>query len=68
MLDRPMAERWVFGGIDTTTDDAFIVEVPRRDRATLMPLLQQWIAPGKHFFKHLIFATRQFHYTRASYL
>jgi len=45
---RPMAERWVFGVIDTT-DDAFIVEVPPRDRATLMPLIQQRIAPDKHF-------------------
>ena len=45
---RPMPERWVFGGIDTTTKDAFILEVQRRDRATLMPLIQQWIAPGNN--------------------
>jgi hypothetical protein len=42
---RPMAERWVFGRIDKATDDAFMVEVPRRDGATLFPLIQKWIVP-----------------------
>lgn len=44
---RPMAKKWVFGGIDTTTDDAFIVEVQRHDTVELMRIIQQWIAPGK---------------------
>lgn len=44
---RPMTQRWVFGGIDQTTKDAFMVEVPRRDAATLLPTIQQWIAPGR---------------------
>jgi len=43
---RPVAERWVFGGIDTTTSEAFLVEVPQRDAATLLPVLQQHVLPG----------------------
>jgi len=43
---RPIRERWVFGGIDTTTKEAFLVEVERRDAATLLPIIQQRILPG----------------------
>lgn len=44
---RPGRQRWVFGGIDSTTKEAFLVEVPQRDAATLLPLIVQWIAPGQ---------------------
>ena len=37
---------WVFGGIERGTGRCFLVEVARRDRATLLPLIQQYIAPG----------------------
>jgi hypothetical protein len=43
---RPMRERWVFGGIDQTTKEAFLVEVPRRDANTLLPIIQQRVLPG----------------------
>ena len=35
-----------FGGLDTTTREAFLVEVMRRDAATLLPIIQQHVAPG----------------------
>ena len=39
---------WVFGGIETATGNCFMVECPnnRRDAATLLPIIQQWILPG----------------------
>jgi len=43
---RPFPQRWVFGGIDKATDEAFLVEVNRRDAATLLPIIQQHILPG----------------------
>ncbi|ESO11399.1 hypothetical protein HELRODRAFT_145646, partial [Helobdella robusta] len=39
-------QRWVFGGVDNLTKEAFLVEVPQRDIATLMPIIQQHILPG----------------------
>jgi len=35
----------VFEGIDTTTSEAFLVEV-QRNAATLLPVLQQHVLPG----------------------
>ena len=43
---RGVPQRWILGGIDTTTNDAFLVEVPRRDAATLLPIIQRWVLPG----------------------
>ena len=37
---------WVFGGIDRDTKEAFAVDVPKRDKATLMPLIHIFIRPG----------------------
>ena len=37
---------WVFGGIDRDTKEAFAVDVPKRDKATLMPLIHKFIRPG----------------------
>ncbi len=37
---------WVFGGIERGTGRCFLVEVARRDRATLLPLIRQYIRPG----------------------
>ena len=39
-------EQWVFGGYDTTTMNSFLVPVERRDAATLLPILQQYVLPG----------------------
>ena len=37
---------WVFGGIERGSNKCFLVEVDRRDEATLRPLIEQWILPG----------------------
>lgn len=39
-------ERWVFGGIDCHTKLGFLVEVQDRTAETLLPIIQQYIAPG----------------------
>ena len=39
-------EQWVFGGYDVATKVGFMVPVDRRDAATLLPIIQQYIAPG----------------------
>ena len=38
--------QWVFGGIEEESRGCFIVAVEKRDEATLLPLIKQWIAPG----------------------
>ena len=43
---RVIREQWVFGGIDITTKKCFLVPVERRDAATLLPIVQQYIFPG----------------------
>ena len=43
---RPGRQRWIFGGIDQETKEAFLVEVPQRDAATLLPIIQQCILAG----------------------
>ena len=43
---RMIREQWVFGGIDTKTKAGFMVPVDRRDAATLLPIIQQFILPG----------------------
>ena len=42
---RMIREQWVFGGIDTQTKAGFMVPVDRRDAATLLPIIQQFILP-----------------------
>ena len=39
-------EQWVFGGYDPIEKKGFLIPVPQRDAATLLPIIQQWIAPG----------------------
>lgn len=43
---RLINERWVFGGIDPQTNSGFLQIVPDRSAATLLPLVEQYIAPG----------------------
>ena len=43
---RMVREPWVFGGIDTTTKEGFMVPVDRRDANTLLPIIQNYILPG----------------------
>ena len=41
-----MEGHWVFGGVERVTGECFMVEVARRDAATLIPIIQQYIHPG----------------------
>lgn len=38
--------QWVFGGIEEYSRKCFIVAVEKRDKATLIPIIQEWIEPG----------------------
>ena len=45
-VGRPVASQWVFGGIDCNTKEGFLVPVPRRNAAILMPILTRYVRPG----------------------
>ncbi|XP_071940919.1 uncharacterized protein [Antedon mediterranea] len=45
-VGRVRPERWVFGGYEQGRKKGFLVEVERRDAATLLPIIHQWVAPG----------------------
>ena len=36
---RPGRQKWIFGGLDQETKEAFLVEVAQRDATTLLPLI-----------------------------
>jgi hypothetical protein len=38
--------QWVFGGIERESGKCFMVPVDKRDRKTLIPIIQKWILPG----------------------
>lgn len=38
--------QWVFGGIVRDTHEAFLVPVDKRDRATLLPIIKEYVLPG----------------------
>lgn len=47
LLDsRSVSTQWVFGGIDRDTRECFAVTVEKRNAATLLPIIQQFILPG----------------------
>ena len=39
-------DQWVFGGIQENSRNCFLQYVEHLDQATLIPLIQKWIAPG----------------------
>ena len=43
---RVVDSHWVFGGIERTTGECFLVEVEHCDAATLLPIIQQYVTPG----------------------
>ena len=45
-VGRQVRTQWVFGGLDTTTNEGFLVAVNKRDAATLLPIIQNYIRPG----------------------
>ena len=38
--------KWVLGGICRETKEIFLIEVPKRDSATLIPLIKEYVAAG----------------------
>ena len=42
----PVEGQWVFGGIEQDRLKCFLVAVEKRDKGTLLPIIQKWIAPG----------------------
>lgn len=38
--------QWVFGGLERQTGICFMVPVEKRDSATLLPIIKEWILPG----------------------
>ncbi|XP_071506451.1 uncharacterized protein [Diadema antillarum] len=45
-VGRVRPEKWVLGGDEPARKIGFLVEVQQRDAATLLPIIQQWVAPG----------------------
>ena len=47
-VGRQVTEQWVFGGVEVGTPQRrrFLVPVDRRDAATLLPVLQEYVLPG----------------------
>ena len=43
---RDVEGHWVFGGTKRITGQSFLVEVEKRDAATLLPIISQYIRPG----------------------
>lgn len=43
---RTLPNQWVFGGICRETSKCFLVSVPDRSEATLVPLINKYVAPG----------------------
>ena len=44
-VGHPVRTQWVFGGLDTETQDGFLVALDRRDADTLLPILQEYVLP-----------------------
>ena len=45
-VGRVRPELWVLGGYEQVRQKGFLVRVDRRDAATLLPIIRQWVAPG----------------------
>ena len=45
-VGRTVKQQWVFGGSNQITKLGFLVDVPNRSSATLIPLIEQYIALG----------------------
>ena len=45
-IGRVIEKQWFFGGSERGTTECFVVSVERRDAATLLPLIRQYVVPG----------------------
>ena len=43
---RPADGKWVLGGVCHETEEVFLIEVQQRDSASLMPLIEEYVAAG----------------------
>ena len=50
---RVVPEQWIFGGYDQQTWQGFLIPVPRRDAATLLPIIQHWIRPNTEIWSDM---------------
>ena len=50
---RIVPEQWIFGGYDPATKEGFLLSVPRRNAATLMPLIIQWVRSGTEIWSDM---------------
>ena len=50
---RNIPQQWVFGGYDIQTKNVFLVPVQRRDAATLLPIIQQWVLPNTEIWSDM---------------
>ena len=41
-----MEGQWIFGGVEEESRKSFMVPVEKRDRSTLIPIIEKWIKPG----------------------
>ncbi|CAM1308498.1 Uncharacterised protein r2_g1846 [Pycnogonum litorale] len=49
-VGRILPQQWLFGGICVETKEVFMLAVPNRSAATLIPLINQYIRPGTIIF------------------
>ena len=52
---------WVFGGTERGSMESFMVEVEKRDAATLVPIIQEYIRPGTIMYSDELRAYSQVH-------
>ena len=43
---KAIEKQWCFGGVERETNKCFVVPVERREAATLLPLIRQYVVPG----------------------
>ncbi|XP_033115653.1 uncharacterized protein LOC117115817 [Anneissia japonica] len=45
-VGRIIPQKWILGGYERESKLGFLVEVPKRNSATLLPFITKWVAPG----------------------
>ena len=50
---RIVPQQWISGGYDPATKEGFLLPVPRRNAATTMPLVMQWVRPGTEIWSEM---------------
>ena len=50
---RIVPEQWIFGGYNPAAKEGYLLPVPCRNAATLMPLIIQWVRPGTEIWSDM---------------